>query len=134
MLSSKSFMLSHLLQNPSTGACNRIRGTKINSKRFAASWSELGKVFIYDLSKPWNALTGGEAALKDYNAKRLDARIKPCASFKGHLTEGYALDWSTMVPGKLISGDCKGMGSKCMDCVGVWFVGPGAASMNNNFN
>jgi len=90
------------------GACNRIRATKINSKRFAASWSELGKVFIYDLSKPWNALAGGEAGLKDYNSQRLDARIKPCASFKGHLTEGFAMDWSSMVPGKLITGDCKG--------------------------
>jgi len=102
------------------GACNRIRGTKINAKRFAASWSELGKVFIYDLSKPWHALTAGEAALKDYNAQRLDARIKPCASFKGHLTEGYALDWSTMVPGKLISGDCKGG-------IHVWTPRPDAA-------
>jgi len=90
------------------GACNRIRATKINSKRFAASWSELGKVFIYDLTKPWNALTGGEASLKDYNSQRLDARIKPCASFKGHLTEGFAMDWSTTVPGRLITGDCKG--------------------------
>merc|ERR1712180_323558 len=44
-----------------TGACNRIRSTEINSKRFAASWSELGKVFIYDLTKPWGALAGGEA-------------------------------------------------------------------------
>merc|ERR1719474_796936 len=86
-----------------TGACNRIRSTVINSKRFAASWSELGKVFIYDLTKPWGALAGGEAALRDYNAQRLDARIKPCASFKGHLTEGFALDWSSLVPGKLIS-------------------------------
>ena len=94
--------------NTPTGACNRIRATKIDSKRFAASWSELGKVFIYDLSKPWNALAGGEAGLKDYNSQRLDARIKPCASFKGHLTEGFAMDWSTMVPGKLITGDCKG--------------------------
>jgi len=91
-----------------TGACNRIRSTVINSKRFAASWSELGKVFIYDLTKPWGALAGGEAGLRDYNAQRLDARIKPCASFKGHLTEGFALDWSSLVPGKLISGDCKG--------------------------
>jgi len=90
------------------GACNRIRATRIHSKRFAASWSELGKVFIYDLTKPWNALTGGEASLKDYNSQRQDARIKPCASFKGHLTEGFAIDWSTTVPGRLITGDCKG--------------------------
>lgn len=102
------------------GACNRIRGTKINSKRFAASWSELGKVFIYDLAKPLGALTGGEAALKDYNTQRLDARIKPCASFKGHLTEGFALDWSNVVPGKLLSGDCKGG-------IHVWTPRPDAA-------
>jgi len=103
------------------GACNRIRATKINSKRFAASWSELGKVFIYDLTKPWSALSGeGEPGLKDYNAQRLDARIKPCASFKGHLTEGFAIDWSTMNPGKLISGDCKGG-------IHVWTPRPDAA-------
>merc|ERR1719334_1863091 len=111
----KSAMINQL------GACNRIRATKINNKRFAASWSELGKVFIYDLTKPWTALSGvGEPGLKDYNAQRLDARIKPCASFKGHLTEGFALDWSSTVPGKLISGDCKGG-------IHVWTPRPDAA-------
>jgi len=106
------------------GACNRIRATKINSKRFAASWSENGKVFIYELTKPWNALAT-EAGLKDYNAQRLDARIKPCASFKGHLTEGFSIDWSTMVPGKLVSGDCKGgihMWTPRPDAADAWTI------------
>lgn len=28
--------------------------------------------------------------------------------FTGHSTEGFALDWSRVVPGRLVSGDCAG--------------------------
>lgn len=28
--------------------------------------------------------------------------------FTGHQTEGFALDWSRVVPGRLVSGDCAG--------------------------
>jgi len=106
------------------GACNRIRATKINNKRFVASWSESGKVFIYELSKPWSALAS-EATLREYNTQRHDARIKPVSSFKGHLTEGYAIDWSPLVPGKLASGDCKGgihVWTPRTDCADAWTV------------
>ncbi|CAL9145780.1 unnamed protein product [Musa hybrid cultivar] len=33
-------------------------------------------------------------------------RLSPIGKFGGHKDEGYAIDWSPIVPGRLVSGDC----------------------------
>ncbi|XP_033192256.1 WD repeat-containing protein 1 l(2)09851 [Bombus vancouverensis nearcticus] len=91
------------------GCVNRVRYKRIGNKALAASWSELGRVHIWDLDKQLNALDNDEL-LRAYNkeSKKNDGNIKPLFSFKGHLSEGYGLDWCPTQVGMLASGDCKG--------------------------
>ncbi|KOX81072.1 Glutamate-rich WD repeat-containing protein 1 [Melipona quadrifasciata] len=69
------------------GCVNRVRYMRIGEKAFAASWSELGRVHIWDLNKQLNALDDDEL-LRTY--------------------QGYGLDWCSTEVGMLASGDCKG--------------------------
>ena len=66
----------------------------IGDKTVAATWSELGKVDIWDLT----------GHLKTVNAESSDSQGKldtpPVFSFAGHLSEGFAVDWSPVSPGK----------------------------------
>lgn len=86
------------------GCVNRVRTNKIHGRTLAASWSDRGKVHIYDLTIPVQAVSD-QKSLKTYIAQRVDP--KPTFTFGGHLTEGYALDWSPLKPGTLATGDCK---------------------------
>ncbi len=68
----------------------------------AASWSELGKVYIWDLTYPLQAVSDSKV-MSDY-VKR-DSQL-PVFQFSGHQSEGFALDWSPVVEGQLATGDC----------------------------
>ncbi|KAG7199450.1 hypothetical protein KM043_014076 [Ampulex compressa] len=91
------------------GCVNRVRCTKIGETTLAASWSEIGRVQIWNLDEPLKAVED-KALLSAYNKKyeKSDTDFKPLLSFKGHLAEGYALDWCSTEAGVLASGDCKG--------------------------
>ncbi|ESP01420.1 hypothetical protein LOTGIDRAFT_111616 [Lottia gigantea] len=86
------------------GCVNRIRVSILGEKNVAATWSEKGKVYIWDLTRPINALNSSDV-MGEYT--RTQESPQPIHVFKGHKTEGYALDWSKLSPGKLLSGDCK---------------------------
>ncbi|KAH3863812.1 hypothetical protein DPMN_026812 [Dreissena polymorpha] len=89
--------------NHSSGAVNRIRVTKLNDRHIAATWSDKGKVHVWDLSRP-------VAALNDPTVMTSYVKNEESApalyTFTGHQVEGFALDWSTTSPGKLLTGDC----------------------------
>jgi len=87
---------------PHHGCVNRIRFNFVNEKPLAATWSELGKVCIWDLTEPLSALDDVQK-LQDY-IKNKD-KPKPLFTFKGHRGEGFALDWSPTMPGVLATGD-----------------------------
>ncbi|KAM9298865.1 glutamate-rich WD repeat-containing protein 1 [Gastrophryne carolinensis] len=89
---------------PHYGGINRIRVSTLLDTPVAAVWSEKGQVEIYDLRKQLAAVTDSQtlsAFLKEEQAK-----IKPVFSFSGHMTEGFAMDWSPKTAGSLITGDC----------------------------
>jgi len=73
------------------GAVNRIRSTQIGETTLAATWSDVGKVHLWDLS---------------YYVKSLDAPQHekapggPLFSFSGHAMEGFSMDWSPTSPGR----------------------------------
>lgn len=79
------------------GGVNRLRAMPQRSN-IVASWSETGKVHVFDLSKHINAL--------DMPSSKKLKSPAPLYSFTGHKTEGFALDWSTPVAGRLATGDC----------------------------
>ncbi|XP_011505507.1 PREDICTED: glutamate-rich WD repeat-containing protein 1 [Ceratosolen solmsi marchali] len=91
------------------GCVNRVRCTQIGSTVLAASWSELGRVTLWDLKEQLKAVESS-AYLSTYQKthQKSENAVKPVFTFKGHLSEGYGLDWCTTEIGTLASGDCKG--------------------------
>ena len=77
--------------------------TNIQEKRFAATWSEIGKVFIWDLSEPLVAVSD-QKQMSEFTRKQSHL---PTFQFNGHQNEGFALDWSPLEHGQLASGDLK---------------------------
>ncbi len=70
----------------------------------AASWSEIGKVFIWDLTEPLTAVSDSKY-MTEFTKKH---NHQPVFQFNGHQTEGFAVDWSSVIPGQLATGDCSG--------------------------
>lgn len=80
------------------GCINRIRAMPQRTS-IVASFSELKNVHIWDLKDQ----------IRDLDIP-LPHKIKnpqPIFTFNGHKDEGFALDWSKVVEGRLASGDCK---------------------------
>ncbi|XP_023375942.1 glutamate-rich WD repeat-containing protein 1 [Pteropus vampyrus] len=71
----------------------------------AGVWSEKGQVEVFALRRLLQVVDDAQALaafLKDEQA-----RVKPIFAFAGHMGEGFALDWSPRVPGRLLTGDCQ---------------------------
>lgn len=91
------------------GSVNRIRAMS-QSPHICASWADTGHVQIWDFSSHLNALV----ELETDNGLEGQAIVKQTPLLKfGHKDEGYAIDWSPLVPGRLLSGDCK-------NCIHLW--------------
>lgn len=86
------------------GCVNRLRSIRREGKVLTASWSDKGKVYIYDLTTPLLGVVD-QRSIKTYTAQKVDP--KPIYTFGGHLCEGFALDWAPLRSGSLASGDCK---------------------------
>jgi len=85
--------------NHSGGAVNRIRSCPQNPN-IIATWGENGLVRL------WNA-SAHIAALDRPPAQPVSVNIKPDFSLD-HKTEGFALAWSGVKAGRLVTGDCNG--------------------------
>src|SRR5271170_518373 len=83
---------------PTNGGTNRIRVYQTSNSLVAASWSELGKVHIWNVQSAYNSLSnpGSETSKKD----------TPIYTVKQHRDEGYGLAFSSEVA--LLSGDNQG--------------------------
>ena len=87
---------------PHEGTVNRLK-LMPQSSHLCATWSDTGKVHIYNLAVPLAKLhSPGSAAA---SAGSEESR-KPLFTFAGHKDEGYALDFSAAKPGLLATGDC----------------------------
>jgi ribosome assembly protein RRB1 len=86
---------------PHNGCVNRIRVMPQTGKHLAATWSESGKVYVYDLD-PY-------VASLDVPGTQLPKQYKPLAIHNHGREEGYAMDWSSMDAGKLLTGDNAGL-------------------------
>lgn len=102
------------------GCVNRIRATTIGEKHVAATWSEKGKVHIWDLTRPLNAVNDSNI-MSTY--VRNEESPPPMFTFKGHQVEGFAIDWSPTTQGRLATGDCnKNIHLWTMKEGGTWHV------------
>lgn len=88
------------------GCVNRVRSKRIGNTVFAASWSELGHVNIWNLSRQLQAIEDTQL-LKQYEREVASEVVKPVFKFSGHQQEGFAIDWSPCADGVLATGDCK---------------------------
>jgi len=86
------------------GCVNRLRVNKLSGRTLVASWSDKGRVHIFDLTTPVQAVSD-QKSINTYTAQKVEP--KPIYTFGGHLTEGYALDWAPHKVGTLATGDCK---------------------------
>ncbi|XP_060726503.1 glutamate-rich WD repeat-containing protein 1 [Tachysurus vachellii] len=89
---------------PHYGGINRVRVTQNGEQSLAAVWCEKGLVEIFDL-RPQLEAVHSSTAMAAFIKQHKEAT--PLFSFSGHMTEGFAIDWSPKVPGRLVSGDCK---------------------------
>ncbi|BAT96205.1 hypothetical protein LR48_Vigan02g053700 [Vigna angularis] len=84
------------------GCINRIRSMPQNP-HICAAWADTGNVQVWDLSSHLNALA--ETETEGVQGVAAVFTQDPLHIFK-HKDEGYAIDWSLLVPGRLVSGDC----------------------------
>ncbi|KAI8866870.1 WD40 repeat-like protein [Ramicandelaber brevisporus] len=85
------------------GGVNRIRISQMNNSAsaIAATWSDTGKVHLFDIQHHLNSLDTHGTVIP------MSAR-KPIYTVEGHRgIEGYSLDFSSKT-GSLLSGDCNG--------------------------
>lgn len=71
--------------------------TRRGEQSLAAVWSEKGQVEIFDLHPQLEAVHSS-AAMAAFITKQKEATT--LFSFSGHMTEGFAIDWSPTVPGR----------------------------------
>ncbi|KAJ6770228.1 GLUTAMATE-RICH WD REPEAT-CONTAINING PROTEIN 1 [Salix purpurea] len=83
-----------------SGCVNRIRAMTQNP-HICASWSDAGYVQIWDFSTHLNALAESETEVPRGGSSVFNQA--PIFNFKGHKDEGYAIDWSPRVTGRLWS-------------------------------
>lgn len=80
------------------GTVNRIRAMP-EQANIVATWSDMGVVNIWNI-EPWVLSLDQYVDLPEHPA--------PLLQFNGHSQEGYALAWSRLAPGQLLSGGCDG--------------------------
>mmetsp|Transcript_27070 Transcript_27070/g.43949 ORF Transcript_27070/g.43949 Transcript_27070/m.43949 type:complete len:602 (-) Transcript_27070:131-1936(-) len=99
----------------SGGGINRIRVCPHNSS-VVGVWGENGEVSLYDIGGAIDLL---DRSSLSSNARKNDGslaikkevrkmRKDPFFVYSGHSTEGYAIDWSSVTPGRLATADCDG--------------------------
>lgn len=74
-----------------------FQATQCGELSLAAVWSDKGQVEIFDL-KPQLEAVHSSAAMATFTQQQKEAMA--LFSFSGHMSEGFAIDWSPKVPGE----------------------------------
>ncbi|KUF80288.1 Glutamate-rich WD repeat-containing protein [Phytophthora nicotianae] len=99
---------------PHPGGVNRIRCMP-QSSNIVATWSDRKKVHLWDIAKQLESLDGKAGA-------PLPAKQAPVYTFSGHADEGFAMDWSPVQAGRLVTGDCSKFIYLWANSEGAWSV------------
>uniref|UniRef100_J3NB54 Histone-binding protein RBBP4-like N-terminal domain-containing protein n=1 Tax=Oryza brachyantha TaxID=4533 RepID=J3NB54_ORYBR len=100
----------HLKKVAHAGCVNRIR-SMTQEPHLCATWGDTGHVQVWDFSSFLNSLA--ESGAVAHNEEDRIHNHVPVKIFGGHKDEGYAIDWSPLVTGRLVSGDCN-------KCIHLW--------------
>ena len=108
--------LTELRSVPHVGAVNRVKVNPL-APHLVASQSDTGKVHIFDVSFHLGALEAPPQTLQPPHKG-------PLFTFEGQRDEGYAVAWSPLTSGRLVSGDGKGglYGWEMKEGGGGWVV------------
>lgn len=87
------------------GSVNRVRASEVGNQTFVASWSETGKIFVFNINEQLKAVEDS-ALLKKYDSTNQANNTKPAFVFRGHRSEGFGIDWCPTEQGVLATGDC----------------------------
>ncbi|XP_010847997.1 PREDICTED: glutamate-rich WD repeat-containing protein 1 [Bison bison bison] len=90
---------------PHYGGINRVRVSWLGEEPVAGVWSEKGQVEVFALRRLLQVVDDPQALATFLRDEQ--TRVKPIFAFSGHMGEGFALDWSPRVPGRLLTGDCQ---------------------------
>jgi len=71
-----------------------VQATMFGECKLAATWSETGRVHVWDLTTPLANVDGMQASTSSHSA---------LFTFAGHQSEGYAVDWSAVDKGTLLT-------------------------------
>jgi len=71
-----------------------LQATSVGECKLAATWSETGRVHLWDLTAALSNVDNSEATSSGQSA---------LFTFTGHQSEGYAVDWSTIDKGSLLT-------------------------------
>lgn len=93
--------LEHRALRHPDGGVNRVRVMPHDEVQIVASWSESGKVHIWDMTEQMRSVDQPQQT-----HQRAPMSVKPVHSVDRHTTEGFAMDWSRLTAGRLLSGDC----------------------------
>ncbi len=86
------------------GGVNRVRSMPQQSS-IVATWSDAGRVNLFNVEPILQRFAAGEGKASS-NMKDLPS--KAYFSYSNHVTEGFALDWSPVKQGFMVTGDCSG--------------------------
>jgi ribosome assembly protein RRB1 len=92
------------------GAVNRVRAMP-QKPEVVATWSDTGAVNLYNIRgvlDSFNRSAGLDGAAGGGGGGARKINRDPFFVYKGHSTEGYAMDWSPVNEGHLATGDCDG--------------------------
>lgn len=113
-------VLEHYSFPHPSGGINRIRVCPHN-RDIVGCWGDGGTVSLYDIGGALDVLDRSAAGANN-NRKKNEShsavvgasspprpmKKDPFFVYSGHATEGYAIDWSRVTPGRLATADCRG--------------------------
>lgn len=86
---------------------NRVRVMPQHSN-IVAAWGESGRVSLVDAEPALNSLNLDSRRRMSLPSAKSPSSVRPFYTFKSHGVEGFALDWSIVTEGRLLSGALNG--------------------------
>jgi ribosome assembly protein RRB1 len=92
---------------PHYGGVNRVRVMPQNAD-IVATWSDAGRVNLFNVDAIRQRFFLGNNNNNNKTPVQKIIPSKPFFIYTKHSTEGFAMDWSTVQAGQLVTGDCHG--------------------------